>query len=154
MTDVFVSYSRRDKNFTKKLVETLKAANREVWADWDSIPASSEWDAEIKEGIQKSDSVLFVLSPEWRKSKECRKEMDYAIAMGKRLIPVMYIDKTPVEDPPIPTVPPELRKIDYIFMRADDDFDCIRLRFLSSTEQGEPPYFSLVQRPMTSPQTG
>ena len=74
MTDVFISYSRRDKVFTQKLVDTLKAANRDVWADWDSIPAASDWDAEIKEGIEKTNTVLFVLSPEWIKSNECRKD--------------------------------------------------------------------------------
>ena len=51
MTDVFISYSRRDKTFTQKLVEALQAANREVWADWASIPAASDWDAEIKYGL-------------------------------------------------------------------------------------------------------
>ncbi|MEY2818404.1 MAG: hypothetical protein RL275_1867 [Chloroflexota bacterium] len=70
MTDVFISYSRRDKVFTQKLVEALIAAKREVWADWASIPAASDWDAEIKEGIEKTDTVLFVLSPEWLKSNE------------------------------------------------------------------------------------
>src|SRR5215510_1559475 len=123
MNDVFISYCRRDKDFTQKLYGALTAANHSVWVDWDSIPASSEWDAEIKEGIQSSDVVVFLLTPEWRKSNECRKEFDYAVLMGKRLIPIMHIEQTPVEDPPIPPVPPELTKIDYVFMRASDDFD-------------------------------
>ena len=117
MNDVFISYSRRDKVFTQKLFEALKAANRTVWADWDSIPAASDWDAEIKEGIEQTESVLFLLSPEWIKSNECRKELIHAVTMGKRLIPILYQMVDPNE------VPPELAKINWVYMRDTDDFD-------------------------------
>jgi WD40 repeat protein len=117
MSDVFISYSRRDKVFTQKLYEALKAVNREVWADWDSIPAASDWDAEIKQGIQETNSVLFVLSPEWIKSNECRKEMIHAVSMGKRLFPILYLPVDPND------VPPELAKINWVYMRDTDDFN-------------------------------
>jgi hypothetical protein len=117
MDDVFISYSRRDKVFTQKLYESLMGANRTVWADWEDIPASSDWFAEIKQGIEETDSVLFVLSPEWIKSNECRKEMDYAVKMGKRLFPILYIPVDPKD------VPPELAKINWVYMRDTDDFD-------------------------------
>lgn len=118
MTDVFISYSRRDKVFTQKLVDALLAANREVWADWNSIPAASDWDAEIKEGIEKTDTVLFLLSPEWIKSNECRKEMIHAIQHGKRLIPILYLMPDQGQE-----VPPELAKINWVYMRDTDNFD-------------------------------
>ncbi|MFN8412250.1 MAG: TIR domain-containing protein [Anaerolineales bacterium] len=118
MTDVFISYSRRDKVFTQKLVDTLQAANREVWADWESIPAASDWDAEIKEGIEKTNTVLFVLSPEWVKSNECRKELIHALQMGKKLIPILYIMPDQGQE-----VPPELAKINWVYMRETDDFN-------------------------------
>ena len=118
MTDVFISYSRRDKVFTQKLVDALASANREVWADWASIPAASDWDAEIKEGIEKTNTVLFVLSPEWIKSNECRKEMVHALQMGKRLVPILYIMPAEGQE-----VPPELAKLNWVYMRETDDFD-------------------------------
>jgi WD40 repeat protein len=117
MNDVFISYSRRDKVFTQKLYEALTAAERSVWADWDSIPAASDWDAEIKQGIQETNSVLFVLSPEWIKSNECRKEMVHAVQMGKRLFPILYLAVDPNN------VPPELAKINWVYLRDSDDFD-------------------------------
>jgi TIR domain-containing protein/WD40 domain-containing protein len=117
MSDVFISYSRRDKVFTQKLYEALTTASRDVWADWDDIPASSDWDAEIKQGIQETNSVLFVLSPEWIKSNECRKEMVHAVAMGKRLFPILYLPVDPKD------VPPELAKINWVYLRDADDFD-------------------------------
>src|SRR5512141_1655982 len=115
--DVFISYSRRDKEITQKLYEALKAANRAVWADWDSIPAASDWFAEIKEGIEQTESVLFVLSPAWINSKECRKEFEYAVEMGKRLFPILY---QPIDHKDIPE---ELAKINWVYMRDGDDFD-------------------------------
>ena len=118
MTDVFISYSRRDKVFTQKLVDALLSAQREVWADWASIPAASDWDAEIKEGIEKTNTVLFVLSPEWIKSNECRKEMDHAIKMGKRMVPILHIMPAEGQE-----VPPELAKLNWVYMRESDDFD-------------------------------
>jgi WD40 repeat protein len=117
MNDVFISYSRRDKVFTQKLFEALKGANRIVWADWDSIPAASDWDAEIKEGIEQAESILFLLSPEWIKSNECRKELTHAVTMGKRLIPILYQMVNPND------VPPELAKINWVYMRDTDDFE-------------------------------
>ncbi len=118
MTDVFISYSRRDKVFTQKLVSALSAAKREVWADWESIPAASDWDAEIKEGIEKTNTVLFLLSPEWIKSNECYKEMVHAIQMGKRLVPILHIMPAQGQE-----VPPELAKLNWVYMRETDDFD-------------------------------
>lgn len=117
MNDVFISYSRRDKVFTKKLFEALKAANRTVWADWEAIPAASDWLAEIKEGIEQAEFVLFVLSPEWIKSSECRKELVHAVEMGKRLFPIVWQPVDPNE------VPPELAKINWVYMRETDDFE-------------------------------
>ena len=38
MSDVFISYSRRDIEFVRHLFEQLKASDRETWADWQNIP--------------------------------------------------------------------------------------------------------------------
>jgi WD40 repeat protein len=117
MNDIFISYSRRDKDFTLKLFEALKTAKREVWADWEDIPPGSDWFVEIKEGVEQSQAVLFILSPEWIKSGECAKELEYAVQMGKRLIPVIWQNVDPKD------VPLELARINWIFMREGDDFE-------------------------------
>ena len=49
MTGVFISYSRRDKDFVGKLREALSARNYEVWVDWEDIPPSTEW-LNVKQG--------------------------------------------------------------------------------------------------------
>lgn len=103
--------------FVKKLFNALEELNRSVWADWDDIPAASDWDAEIKEGIRQAESVIFVLTPDWLKSTECKKELAYAIEMGKRLFPVLHINVDARD------VPPELGKINWVYMRESENFE-------------------------------
>ena len=116
MNEIFISYSRRNADFTQKLFKALEAANRSTWADWDDIPAASDWSEEIKEGIEKAESVLFVLSPEWIKSNECHKELTHALKAGKRLIPIVCQMIDPKD------IPPELAKINWVYMRESDEF--------------------------------
>ena len=44
MSDVFVSYSREDGAFVRELHGLLTAAGRDVWVDWEDIPAASQWE--------------------------------------------------------------------------------------------------------------
>lgn len=115
--NVFISYSRRNKEFVKTLARTLKKRGREVWVDWESIPFGSDWWEEIKVGIEVADTFIFVLSPDSVASKVCGEELDHAIQHNKRLVPVVC------EDVPPQDVHPALAKINWIFLRPEDDFD-------------------------------
>lgn len=52
MTDVFISYSRRDKAFTRALCHALQGGNHKLWVDWDGIRSSLPWQEEILSGIK------------------------------------------------------------------------------------------------------
>ena len=86
---VFISYSRKNRDFALRLVESLKANNLDVWIDLDAIPPSAEWWAEIKNGIDQADTFVPILTPEMLSSAVCTFEMDYAIKNNKRIIPLM-----------------------------------------------------------------
>lgn len=116
MTDAFISYSRKDKPFVQKLYEALKESGREVWIDWGNIPLTSNWRQEIREGIERTGNVIFVMSSDFLASKECRVELDLAIELNKRLIPLVYREVKPEE------TPPELASLNWVFFRAEDDF--------------------------------
>ena len=47
MSQLFISYSRKDINFVRKLFGALQAEKREAWVDWKSIPPSAEWMEEV-----------------------------------------------------------------------------------------------------------
>ena len=64
MSDVFISYSRRDIDFVRHLFDQLKARDRDAWADWQDIPPTADWLAEIYSGIESANTFLFVINPE------------------------------------------------------------------------------------------
>ena len=57
MNDVFISYSRRNKDFVKTLYDHLTEKQREAWVDWEDIPLTADWMQEIRENFQATASV-------------------------------------------------------------------------------------------------
>jgi hypothetical protein len=111
---LFISYSRDDAGFVRRLVAALEQRGCDVYIDEDDIPAASAWREELEDGIAGSDNIVFVLSPSFVRSEECRKELDHALASGKRLIPLALAE---CDD-----VPAELAARNYIWFRDAGDF--------------------------------
>ena len=88
MSDVFISYSRRDIDFVRHLFDQLKARDRDAWADWQDIPPTADWLAEIYSGIEAANTFLFVISPDLVASAICTLEIEHAVKHNKRLVPV------------------------------------------------------------------
>ena len=63
MSDVFISYSRRDIDFVRYLFDQLTSRDREPWAAWQDIPPTADWLAEIYRGIEATSSFMFISSP-------------------------------------------------------------------------------------------
>jgi hypothetical protein len=64
MAELFISYSRRDQAFVRRLTAGLEDRGKDVWVDLDDILPSAPWMAEIKVAIAEADSVVVVLSPD------------------------------------------------------------------------------------------
>jgi TIR domain-containing protein len=90
MAQVFISYSRKDKEFVRKLGDALVAQKREAWVDWKDIPLTAEWQRGILINIEAADNFIFVISPESATSPNCKKEIDHAVANHKRMVPIFY----------------------------------------------------------------
>jgi len=115
--DVFISYSRRDGDFARRLHDALTGRGKEVWADWEDIPATAAWRERIADGIDSANAVVFVLSPDSVESVECNAELDLAAAANKRIVPVVRRDVDPAG------VRIELGSLNWLFFREADDFD-------------------------------
>lgn len=120
MTDVFISYSRRESElFASRLTDRLEQAGIDVWVDLEDIPAASEWERDLGEGVLASEYVCFVISPGAVSSTHCLEELAHAESHHKRLLPVVH---KPVADD---GVPDSVRRLNWIPQRGafEDDFE-------------------------------
>ena len=49
---VFVSYSRKDIDFVRRLHAALADLGRETWVDWEGIPPTADWMQQIAAAIE------------------------------------------------------------------------------------------------------
>jgi hypothetical protein len=91
MAEVFISYSRKDKDFVPKLGDALLAHKREQpWVDWKDIARAAEWNQEILRNIETADNFVFVISPESVTSANCKNEINHPVANHKKMVPIFY----------------------------------------------------------------
>jgi hypothetical protein len=88
--NAFISYSRADSVFVKHLVTELKAGGMTAWVDIHDIPPAEMWREELRRAITSADNFIFVMSPDSLTSEECRKELQFAFELHKRLIPLLW----------------------------------------------------------------
>ena len=110
MAAVFISYSRKDKEFVRKLGDALAAHKREAWVDWKDIPLTAEWQRQILTNIEAADNFVFVISPDSIASNNCKNEIDHAAANNKRIVPIFY---RYVADEAIPQSLGKFQRIDF-----------------------------------------
>ena len=91
MSDVFISYSRKDRDFARKLFDELEASGRDSWIDWEGIAsAAPDFLAEIYTGIENADTFLLIVTPDSLKSDICNLEIGHARQHHKRIVPVVH----------------------------------------------------------------
>jgi WD40 repeat protein len=114
--EIFISYSRADSDFARKLNEELQSYGKTTWFDQESIPPGSDFQQEIYQGIANSDNFLFVISPRSVNSPYCKEEVEYAQKLNKRFVTVLH---RAVSTQDLHSV---LANIQWIDFRYDGDF--------------------------------
>jgi len=116
--DVFISYSRADADFARKLNDELQLQGKRTWFDQESIASGADFAQEIHGGIEACDNFLFILSPRSVNSPYCKDEVEYAAGLNKRFVTVLY---QPVNSEELH---PELAKVQWIdFNQNQRDFN-------------------------------
>ena len=116
--DVFISYSRADSDFARKLNDKLQEQGKTTWFDQESIASASDFGEEINRGIKACDNFLFILSPRSVNSPYCKQEVEYAASLNKRFVTLRHrqVDTSKLH--------PELAKIQWIDFNGNDlDFN-------------------------------
>jgi WD40 repeat protein len=101
VSDLFISYSRTDAEFVRRLHKAFEDHGADAWTDWEDIAPSADWMAEIYRAIEGANAFVFVLSPDSVRSEICGRELAHAAAHNKRIIPVVAraVDPDLVPDP-------------------------------------------------------
>ena len=74
MAKVFVSYSRKDIEFAKRLTGELQKSDLDFWIDWEGIPPTVDWWKEIEKGIEEADAFLFLINRQAAKRRGSAKK--------------------------------------------------------------------------------
>ncbi len=116
-TRVFISYSRKNKDFASWLRGRLIEADLEAYLDAVDIAPGEDWRSRLGALIERSDVVVFVVSPHSAASPVCAWEVEQATLQAKRILPVVRADV------PADELPAELSRINFVFMRDADEAD-------------------------------
>ena len=131
--DVFLSYAREDSEFVEgRLAKALTERGKEVWIDTEDIRGgASDWRATVWAGIESAKVVVFVLTPDSLRSKVCGEEIQRAVELNKRIVPVL---RRSVDGA---AVPPALERPNWIYARAEDDFSASVTALVAALELDE-----------------
>jgi hypothetical protein len=89
MAQIFISYSRKDTDFVRRLAGDLEKAGYDVWWDITDLRGGDDWVSRIPEAIESSPFFVVVLSPNAISSTWVRKEYTQALSLRKKVIPLM-----------------------------------------------------------------
>jgi TIR domain len=89
---VFISHARADEVLVKKLANALEHAGLDVWNPEREIMPGDNWAEKIAEGLEDSEAMVVLLTPDALRSRAVRREIEYALgnkSFNMRLIPVL-----------------------------------------------------------------
>ena len=92
MSHVFISYSKQNKSYARKLADHLIASGFDVWID-DRIDYGSLWADVIQKAIEDCAAFVVIMSPESRESQWVQTECEYAAQKRKKTFPLLLDGK-------------------------------------------------------------
>lgn len=111
--NVFISYSRKDLFFVDRLRAALVGCGVNATVDRDAIENGEKWWARIQQLILEADTIVFVLTSASISSEVCKREIDFAQSLNKRLVPIVAGDLKGCD------VPEALSQFNYILFITD-----------------------------------
>jgi len=129
MAQIFISYSRKDIGFVRKLAGDLEKAGYEVWWDLTDLRGGDDWPRVIPAAIEASQYVIVVLSPNSALSDWVEKEYTQALSLRKKIIPIMLARSG---------VPFALNTINYIDFTGEDYAASLNSLLTTLGYSGEP----------------
>ncbi|MEL7501852.1 MAG: TIR domain-containing protein [Cyanobacteria bacterium J06554_6] len=120
MTQIFLSYSEDDRTIQERIRRRLMREGLTVWVNTQDIRTAEDFQSAINRGIEKANTLVFLLSPHSIASEYCQQELSYARKYHKRIIPLL------VQPLDLDTLPADLRTlqfVDFSALASDPHFD-------------------------------
>ena len=96
--NIFISYQWKSQPKVKRLYSELVSYDfLSVFMDIFNIKAGNNLYASLATNIQQADVILACVSRDYVKSKNCEREIIYADAFNKSIMP-LYIEKIPIQE--------------------------------------------------------
>lgn len=92
MSQIFISYSRRDRDYALKLSGLLRQNNLPVWID-DRIDVGEEWTQAIVDSIKASKIIIVLVTAHAESSEWVRREVLIAQRFRKIIFPLLLRDE-------------------------------------------------------------
>ena len=87
---LFISYARKDVEFAQRLNTDLQRHGVTTWIDELGIRGGEDWPNRIATAIEGCEAMLVILSPDSMASRWVRRELAFADAKGKRILPLLH----------------------------------------------------------------
>ncbi len=89
MSHIFISYSKKNREYTQSVVKYLLEYGYDVWIDNDKIEYGANWWEAIVDGINQSAAVIVIMTPESKASEWVVREVFLAIEYKKPIFPLL-----------------------------------------------------------------
>ncbi len=123
---IFISYVARDLPLARMIAKMLEKVGAEAWLDRSAVKPGANFSQEIQDALRRSDEVIAILSEHSVQSPWINIKIGAALALGKRITPIM--DRIKPED-----LPPVLRSIQGVDLGRVDRY----LKQLASRTKSE-----------------
>ncbi len=90
MARIFISYSRTDEAFARRLAASLSQLGADVWIDIEDIPAGMKWSRAIQDGLDLGELLILIISPDSMASQNVEDEWQYYLDQRKPVIPILW----------------------------------------------------------------
>lgn len=116
--NLFISYRRRESSgYSGRIYDRLRALMpaADVFMDVERIDLGEDWRAVLAQRLRQADAVLVLIGDEWRTLTDpsgrrrlddpndvTRWELETALALGKRMVPVLLDDASPLRAEELP----------------------------------------------------
>lgn len=92
---IFISYSHKDKEFVEKLYNELNGLRFDILWDKNEIQVGDDIKKKTSELLESSDYLLFVSSQNSSSSKWATMEIDKALELKKKVLPIVIDESKP-----------------------------------------------------------